>query len=194
MAVAEEASTILLLGGVAAGSYYCYSQGYMDEMIVRFPPFLDRFHVAQRGKVDQFEMEPDEVEPDRKKNPAGESTCLPTNLLYFLSSSSLSFSLSLSLPLQHGKPATEIASAADKAAHSVSSAAGDAAKRVDDVAHGLASAVAGAEKKIEGAAADLAKRAEAELKREAAAAKGWVDSAVSGVERAAGKLESEAEG
>ena len=54
--------------------------------------------------------------------------------------------------------------------------------------------MAGAEKKIEGAAADLAKRAEAELKREAAAARGWVDSTVSGVEKAAGKLESEAEG
>ena len=58
----------------------------------------------------------------------------------------------------------------------------------------LLSAVAGAEKQIEGAAADLAKRAEAELKREAAAARGWVDSTVSGVEKAAGKLESEAEG
>ena len=26
---------ILLVGAVAAGGYYCYSQGYMDELIVR---------------------------------------------------------------------------------------------------------------------------------------------------------------
>lgn len=95
---------------------------------------------------------------------------------------------------QHGKPATQIASAADKAATSVSSAAADAAKRVDDAAHKAASAVADAERKLEDTASDLAKRAEAELKREAAAARGWVDSAVSGVGKAAGKLESEAEG